>query len=187
MKKLRILLILLLQLTLIVGSACAASKKYLKLDGIEGNSKDPNHLHWIELLSFSQGSSEDPIGKQGVLSERFIFTHLLDKASPAIQQALTNSTVIPACTFDLGSKGNISYKITGTNARIKKAEVKVDPAEGGSYQLIEVVEMLVENPKWSFDPNSDLPETGDTAPLLLWALLATTSITTLFLLRKQKA
>ena len=53
--------------------------------------------------------------------------------------------------------------------------------------MIEVVEMLVENPKQSFDPNSDLPGTGDTAPLLLWALLATASVTTLLLLRKRKA
>ena len=187
MKKFRILLILLLLLTLIVGSASAAIEHYLKLEGIEGYSKDPNHLHWIELLDFSYGSTEDPPGKQGVLTETFTFTHLVDKASLSIQQAFKNGTVIPTCTFDLGSKGNISYRIKGTNARIKNIKVKSDPTGDDSFQVIEIVEMLVENPKHSFDPNSDLPGTGDTAPLLLWVLLAIVSVTTLFLLRKRKA
>ena len=62
---------------------------YIKLDGIDGESKDSQHKDWIDVLSFgysvSQSSSAFTGGGSGVGKASFdtlSFTHYIDKASP---------------------------------------------------------------------------------------------------------
>src|SRR6266516_1889866 len=66
---------------------------FLKIDGIDGESQDKSHKGEIDVLSFSwgvhnttsRGGSGGSSGK--ATAEDFTFTHLVDKASPALMLA----------------------------------------------------------------------------------------------------
>jgi len=66
---------------------------FLKIDGIDGESQDKSHKGEIDVLSFSwgvhnatsRGGSGGGSGK--ATAEDFTFTHLVDKASPALMLA----------------------------------------------------------------------------------------------------
>jgi len=62
---------------------------YIKLDGIDGESKDSKHKDWIDVVSISLGASQSSsvftgggagVGKANF--DYFSFTHLIDKSSP---------------------------------------------------------------------------------------------------------
>lgn len=64
---------------------------FLKIDGIDGESRDAKHKNWIEVLSFSWGVSQ-PHSASGqltghVVPEDFSFTHAVDKSSPKVMLA----------------------------------------------------------------------------------------------------
>lgn len=194
MKKVRALFLFILMLALLTGSALALDRDiYIQLEGIPGVSKDPWHEKWIDVLSFSRGSSY--LGPDGrTLIEPFTFKHLVDKATPGIQDAWLKGTVIPKATLEfsriIDGKPSIYCRVAMEDITVEKAEVNVDDLPGGSFQLVETVHLAAKKAKWFYDPlppngDPDLPKTGDDSPLLLWTLLLAASCTALFVLRKQ--
>ena len=73
-----------------------ASDFFIKLDGIDGESADKGHAKWIEVVNFKHGSQQNvTAGRTTDVSGRgsftpFTFVHMLDKASPKIQQFCMN-------------------------------------------------------------------------------------------------
>jgi type VI secretion system secreted protein Hcp len=72
---------------------------YVKFDGIDGASQDPDREDWINLLSFSQGqyipSSSFGSGdtrSELVVFEEFTLNKELDKASPKLAEAVAKGT-----------------------------------------------------------------------------------------------
>ena len=70
-----------------------AFNSYIKIDGIEGQSTDVAHTNWIDVVSFSHGSSQETqydnqtnAAGRGVLAP-LTFVHLLDKATPTCRRA----------------------------------------------------------------------------------------------------
>jgi type VI secretion system secreted protein Hcp len=69
---------------------------FMKIDGIPGESKDAQHVDWIEILSFQHGTVQ-PVSKTassagGAAAERADFSpvtlsKLIDKASPKLWEA----------------------------------------------------------------------------------------------------
>jgi len=89
---------------------------YIKLEGIDGESKDSQHTGWIDVLSFeysvSQSSSMFTGGGGGVGKANFdalSFVHFVDKATPNLFQYCAAGKHIPsvlvsACKAGDGSK-----------------------------------------------------------------------------------
>ena len=89
--------IVLLLAVLCVAAAHAGSERmFLRLDGLEGESADAGHLEWIDVLTCNRGhvhgslqsiqtGSPDAAGC-GIYAP-FIFTHVVDKATPKLQEA----------------------------------------------------------------------------------------------------
>lgn len=181
-KRLRVLLLLVMVLVLLAGNAFAAGF-YLKMDGIEGESKDPEHVGWIELLSFKHG----PVGDE----MKYTFKHIVDIATPSIQAACMNETTIPTCTIELyenvqGERQSI-YQIVMTDVTVNSAIINIEDL-GEDRLFVETVELIAKNSTWKYRSDGGdipLPKTGDESPLLLWILLATGSITVLLLIRKR--
>jgi type VI secretion system secreted protein Hcp len=65
---------------------------FLKIDGIDGESRDDKHKDWIEVLSFSWGTSHGGTTSGGTSRERtthhdFQIVKSMDKASPLLAMA----------------------------------------------------------------------------------------------------
>ena len=101
----------------------AAINLYLKLDGIEGESKDEAHQSWIDLSSFQFGATGPHIGPAGEDHERasfseFTFTKFVDKNSPGLLFDTASATPIKNATIDVvkpgtdKSKAFLEYKLS---------------------------------------------------------------------------
>jgi len=97
---------------------------YVQLQGIEGESKDSNHVKWIDALSFgysvSQSSSMASGGGVGVGRADFgdlSFTHYVDRATPNLLKYCANGQPIPTvkvscCKVGKGSQEYMLITLT---------------------------------------------------------------------------
>ena len=92
---------------------------FLQIDGIPGESSDAKHSEWIEITSFShsmdQPASATASSAGGATAERvnhstFNFSHLLDKASPKLYEAVCTGKHIKSITLELCRSGGDKMK-----------------------------------------------------------------------------
>ena len=92
---------------------------FLKIDGIPGESSDDKHKEWIEIVSFThsmdQPASATASSAGGATAERvnhgtFNITHLLDKASPKLYDAVCTGKHIKDVTLELCRSGGDKMK-----------------------------------------------------------------------------
>ena len=92
---------------------------FLRIDGIPGESSDAKHSEWIEITSFShsmdQPASATASSAGGATAERvnhstFNFSHLLDKASPKLYEAVCTGKHIKEITLELCRSGGDKMK-----------------------------------------------------------------------------
>lgn len=91
---------------LCVSTAYAAFDAFLKLDGIDGESKDSEHKDWIEVLSFSWGlgqatTSISPLSSGRATIQPITITKPVDKSSPKLFEACATGKHIPKLTLEL--------------------------------------------------------------------------------------
>src|SRR4030066_45722 len=92
---------------------------FLKIDGIPGESSDDKHKDWIEITSFThsmeQPASATASNAGGATAERvnhgtFNITHLLDKASPKLYDAVCTGKHIKEVILELCRAGGDKMK-----------------------------------------------------------------------------
>lgn len=119
----------------------AASDYFLKIEGIEGESTDPNHKGYIDFDSFSWGMSRATSGGGGLTGRPvgqpsmsgFSFTKELDKSSPKL--------------FSIFKNGEL----------IKSAELRIRKAgQAEDYFKIEMKEILISSFAQSGDGNVEV-------------------------------
>lgn len=107
----------------------ASSDFFLKIDGIPGESVDPQHQDQIDLLSWSWGSSQvAPTGK--VNFQDFLFTMNVSKASPKLFVTCASGKTIKDAILSVRStKGpQVDFlKITFTDLACNSFNEKGDP------------------------------------------------------------
>jgi type VI secretion system secreted protein Hcp len=80
---------------------------FIDITGIQGESTDATHVHWIEALSYSHGISQPSSGVSGGRTsgiaehQDFTITKELDKASPKLALYCCNGTHIEEVTIEL--------------------------------------------------------------------------------------
>jgi type VI secretion system secreted protein Hcp len=136
------------------------------LDGIEGESADKNHDKWVEVISFTHGSTQNvSIQRAGDVAGRgqfkpFIFTHALDKATPKLQQYCMNGNKISKALFQycriVGGSPTPVYEVTLENIRVASTDVKTiatanDP-DPLAQQPIEEVALVAGKISWKITP-----------------------------------
>lgn len=149
-----------------------AFNSYIKIDGIEGQSTDTAHANWIDVVSFTHGSSQETqfanqtnASGRGVLSP-LVFVHLLDKATPNLQKACMSGQNIASVKLEIcaqigGAKQKL-YEVEMTNARVVEAKVMtVDSPvcsdtqmagigrDAAALRLVEQVSIVAEEYKWT--------------------------------------
>lgn len=139
-----------------------SSDFYIKLEGIDGESNDKSHAKWIEVLSFSHGSQQTvTIGRATDVTGRgqftpFVFTHLVDKATPKIQQYTMSGMNISKVTFNVcraiaGAQTPV-YEVTLENVKVGKAEISAEFTDSTeSFNMpVERVELVAAKITWKY-------------------------------------
>jgi type VI secretion system secreted protein Hcp len=85
---------------------------FLKIEGIEGESKDADHPGWLDVTGFAWGLSQEAVPDvDGKLSpgtptvQSAQFTDVFGRASPGLFRACCMGSQIPAMTFE----GRVSH------------------------------------------------------------------------------
>lgn len=131
---------------------------YLKIDGIEGESKDSKHDKWIDVLYFNHASvqsvqtgSPDAAGR-GIF-EPIVFKHVVDKATPKLHEACMKGNHFKSAELHycrvIAGKQEIAYNVKFEGIKIVKAEVETETLEDGTVRLIETVSFLVNKQTWT--------------------------------------
>ena len=151
-----------------------ASDFYVKIDGIDGDSNDKSHGKWIEVVSFSHGAVQNvgagratDVSGRGAF-EPFSFVHLIDKATPKIQQFCMSGQKVAKVQFQvcraMAGKQEPVYEVTMENVKISKASIKsvvsgsngassmIDSFQGadGAYMPLEQVELIAGKITWKY-------------------------------------
>ncbi len=111
-----------------------ASDFFIKIDGVDGESSDKNHSKWIEVLSFDLGSQQNIGAARGTdTSGRgqflpFVFTHLIDAATPKLQECCMKATKVAKVQFAVcravaGAQVPV-FEVTMENVKVGRAEIK---------------------------------------------------------------
>jgi type VI secretion system secreted protein Hcp len=125
-----------------------ASDFFVKIDGIDGDSNDKSHGKWIEVISFSHGALQNVgAGRATDVSGRgsfapFSFVHLIDKATPKIQQFCMSGQKVAKVQFHvcraIAGKQEPVYEVTLENVKIAKAFVKTAiPSGNGAPEMLD--------------------------------------------------
>ena len=110
---------------------------YIKLEGIDGESKDSKHAKWVDALSWSyavnQTSSMHSGGGGGTGKASFndlSFVHYIDRASPTLMKYCASGKHIPKVTLSCCKSGDGSQeymKVTLTDCIVTGIAPSGDP------------------------------------------------------------
>ena len=91
----------------------AQQKMYIKIDGFDGESKDIQHLKWIDAYAYSGGLSQSGTTHMGAGGgagkanfQDYIFTICLDKSVNNMKIALAKGTHIPSVLVEIVKDNN---------------------------------------------------------------------------------
>ena len=150
---------LILAFTLVAGSSSADGQAlYAQFDGIVGESNNVDHQDWIDVLSYSQGiSNQFIIGNlPGTpLLAPIQLTKEIDLSSTSLISALTNGTRINDAvieqTSNLGGSAEVYYRVNLDGVYITSYSAS---ASGGALgPVTETIALLFEKIKITYWPN----------------------------------
>jgi type VI secretion system secreted protein Hcp len=136
-------------------------KLFLQIEGIEGESLDFDHQHWIDVLAFSWGLSQSgTAGRAGGAGagradvQDFSFTHLLDKASPKLMSSCASGKHIPKATLELCHPGETSqppfYRLIMSDVMVSSVSL----SGSGQDSPVENVALNFEKVEWTYWPQN---------------------------------
>ncbi|MDO5436481.1 MAG: type VI secretion system tube protein Hcp [Clostridia bacterium] len=129
----------------------------LNLDGIGGDSVVEKHAGWIDVLSFTAGNDVNAQVTGGEMT----FRHPVDSATPLLQAACMNGTIIGNGTLDtvVVKNGAKIVASSGTYGRMKVMGTEVHMAQlaNGKTAAVEEVTLLYNSEKWSVANAPDAP------------------------------
>jgi len=134
---------------------------FVKLDGIDGQSEDKGHSKWIEVINFSFGGTQNVTMQRGAdvsgrgQFEPFIFSHLVDKATPKLQQFCMNGQKIAkaelsVCRAIAGAQTEV-LNVKLENVKIASAVVRGQEKDG-VVDPIEDVKLVAGKMTWKVTP-----------------------------------
>ena len=133
-----------------------ADNLYFRLDGIEGESSDPQHSKWIELVSFCHGAAQSDMvtvseeNGRGVF-DAFVIRHHIDKATPKFQEACMKGMRIGTGEVHVCRSGAQSavYKVNLEGIKVSHAVATAEKQADGSVVTFEEVTMIVNKLVWT--------------------------------------
>lgn len=141
---------------------------YIKIDGIQGESKDAKHAGWIDILCFAyrvtQSSSASTGGGVGAGRANFdslTFDHYLDRSTPILVQYCASGKHIPTVEISCCKVGDGSQEymrvtmndciITLAGPRGTTSDARIIESVGIAYSKIRI-EVKEQRPDGSMGP-----------------------------------
>jgi len=128
---------------------------YLRIEGIQGESKALNHENWIEFDSYSWGMHRAADTMSPELGD-LVITKCLDKASPKLYEACASGERIREAIIDVVVEEQTFMVIKLEDVRISSVESSSDG--GGSSMSdrpIESVSLNYQKIKWTYTVRED--------------------------------
>lgn len=139
--------------------SAAAVNLFMKVDGIQGESTEANHMKWIDIRSYSHRVSQPPTGGASTSGTRkgsadhadFTVTKTLDKASPKLNLHCCQGKVLPEVKIELclaaGPKSKVMvYKLTDCVI----SSVSVSCSSDGNGVPVEEVSLKYSRIVWAY-------------------------------------
>jgi type VI secretion system secreted protein Hcp len=156
---------------------------FLKIDGIEGDSKDDKHQGEIEIDSFSWGETQSGTmafggggGAGKVKMQSFHFTSKVSKASPWLAQASANGQHIKKVVLTVRKAGKNQqeyYKVTLTDVLVSSYRSMGAPGQ----DLVPLDDVSLDFAKIEFEYKEQKGDGSLGAPILMgWDLKANKAI-----------
>lgn len=155
-----------LALSLLSDTASAQTQLYLKLPGIDGESKETNHKNWIDILSYEQSLSAlmpnagaTPVAGRTKFDE-IIIEKQLDKTSPRIMVFAAAGQRLGEVVIELarpdGKDNRVYLIIRLTDAFISGHQFAI--AEQGSSPGSEKLKISYTGIHWEYKPTPSANE-----------------------------
>ncbi len=131
---------------------------FVKFEGIDGQSTDPQHLNWCDLLKFSEGFSASGTN---VHVQDLSCTKVTDKATPKLMEALCTRQNFPKVEVHLTTSFEGVGRVTYYKYELRNAKVSSFSGGGSApsdVPLTENVTLLWEELKVIYtehDPNGN--------------------------------
>lgn len=151
-----------------------ATDAYIKIDGIDGQSTDKGHSNWVDVLAFNVGTLQNVTAGRAVESsgrgelEPFTFVHVVDKATPKLQEATISGKNIknvefhvaqavggaqtPVLEIKLEQVKIIHSSITLAKEGFANEQVGTDKFSFLTGQLVEEVSLAAGKISWKVTP-----------------------------------
>lgn len=169
MKKVHIPILLLV--SILASGIVSAQSMYLKIDGVDGESREKNHENWIDLLSYKQGISAESGAATGATRIRagktsfsdLVIVKKIDRASPVLMQKCATGEVIPKLELEITAPNrngttSILYKVTLNEVRITAVTSSSDCTSG--CQTMEEVSFYYNKIAWEYTGSSGNTQAG---------------------------
>ncbi len=145
---------------------------FLKIDGVDGESRDAAHKDWIDLVAYSWGLSQPASSVSGTgrsSSERVVFQDFtvvkaVDKSSPKLFLKCSDGTHIGKVTLELALPG----KDTASQETYMKYQLEnvivssIRPAGGGDAVPTETISFNFSKIHVEYTPSDPTGEKGTT-------------------------
>ena len=82
---------------------------FLSIDGVHGESTDPDHANWIEIISLCHELSRPEEGGPGVRVADFAVTKVIDSSTPALHKLCCTGQYIPIVMVELCEVGGSKH------------------------------------------------------------------------------
>jgi type VI secretion system secreted protein Hcp len=118
-----------------LAAPAAQADYFLKLEGVEGESKESRHSGWIEIhsLAFPPAAGVrdvahgQPTGKRQF--SQFVIVKKVDKSTPLLKQSVARANIHPKVVLELVQSDGTSYRYTFTDVLIANVAL-VNPKPG---------------------------------------------------------
>jgi len=158
----RIILTLFLGCALLPGAASAAA--YLKIDGVDGESKDRDHDKWIDILSIKEALSvpastsvDGGRTRASAVLEDIVLSKEIDRTSPTLRDKLARGEVISTVMIELtstyGEARQTYFKYELRNVLI--TSVSLSGTADSESVPVEELSLKYEEIKWTYTEYDD--------------------------------
>ncbi|ANM29672.1 Hcp1 family type VI secretion system effector [Acidobacteria bacterium Mor1] len=149
---------------------------FLKLEGIDGESRDKAHGKEIELKAWNWSMTQSSAGGAGKVAIRdIVITKLADKASPNLMAMCSNGKTVPKAVLTVRKAGEdpMEYYII-TLEKVRISSIATGGAEG-SDQLTENVTLAFNKVKVEYQPQKEDGSKDGGAVSYGWDIVANTA------------
>lgn len=130
----------------------AATRGFMKIGDIEGESKDEGHDRWIELTSVEWGLGAPPSAGAGQATGEVVIVRKLDKASPRLVETIAEGRKLAAIELHVPAGPDDPEETAYLAYELKNVRITSYSISGAADVPIEEITLQFEAIEWQDRP-----------------------------------